>query len=567
MHIFISKLVLRAVGDTRILATVALLFVGEASGATQRVENYSFTPETTNFQNFFGRELATDGNTALVTSIEDVPGSLMQGRIYFLELRQGRWEIEHVTRDLPGGPFSPALIEATVEGDIAVVSGRAVGSGGASAGNIHHFLYTFRRTAAQGWALEATERVPRIHGFPLVAQLELRAGLLTFQNWDRVLTYERVANQWRRRPGTKINQLLSGATSPGLAHYLTRSDRELFAIPETGAPIANVYGWHRFDWELGRWRRTQIIGLPQPPNASQEFIPNGGTDAGSGWFMFGSHPRNGGVGVVIVLRKNATSGEYEYHSTIRPTNSVPGPVHGRDQFGSSLDLDHSTGRLVVGAPWSGGPGSGVAGRAFMFRYDPSTDEWVQSERYTYSERAQQAPSTFVDFGYRVALWDNGCMVSSRIAPSATGVQGVGKLYVYEDDFGTSYCNGTIVTPGQVALLGVGGSNVLPHAGWRIDVRGLPVSTPFSALISPTSASVLLPQGGGEMICVGGPRTYTGGIRLTEPDGSASLAVDLSEPSLNGVLAGDHRFVQIWFRMPAGSSQPVGLTNSIDVTFR
>jgi hypothetical protein len=541
------------------------VFAGAALCLPQRSEDYSLTSEIEELESFFGQKIATDGNTTLVVSGEPVPGSEFNGRIYFLELRDGRWEIEYISGELPGGEISRSVNDAVVEGDIAVVTGWA--HTGAPGGDFE-YLHTFERTPEGGWAPVAIQRIPEFGGFINAGRMELRAGLLTFGNWGRVVTYERSPSGWRRRPNLRTGPILAGSV-PGLIYNLVRGDRDVFIVPVSGNgnPLASQLGWQHFSWTGNRWSLSQIIGFPQPPNTNAFYVPNGGHDAEGDWFMYGAHPLIAGVGVVIALKKDEVTGDYEYHSTIRPTISYPGGSDSQDIFGSTLDLDVSTGRLLVGAPFSGAPAGGIAGRALLFRYDEVSDRWFESEEYTYSERAQQGPNEYLDFGRQVALWDNGALVSAQIAPGASGVGGVGKLYVFEDSFGDTYCPGTMTAPGQDAVIDVSGSNVLPYAGLRIEATALPPSTPFSALISSASASVLLPQGSGERLCVGGPRVFTGGIRQSRADGSASLGFDLSDPSLQGVLVGDHRFVQLWFRMPPSSSQPVGLTNAVDVVFR
>lgn len=541
------------------------ILAGAVLGSPQRSEDYSRTSEQEEIFSFFGQKIATDGNTTLVVSGEAVPGSDFDGRIYFLELQDGRWEIEYITGELPGGAISRRVNDAVVEGDTAVVVGWAHTG---SLGGQYEYLHTFQRTEESGWAPVAIQRIPEFEGSTLAGRIELRAGLLTFGNRGRVMTYERSPSGWRRRPNLRTGPILAGSV-PGLIFNLARGDRDLFIFPVSGNfnPLANLLGWQHFKWTENRWTLSQVLGFPQPPNTNASYVPNGGCDAEGDWFMYGAHPLVAGVGAVIALKKHEVTGDYEYHSTIRPVVSFPSGPDSQDLFGYSLDLDVSTGRLLVGAPLSGAPAGGIAGRALLFRYDAVSDLWFESEELTYSERAQQGPNEYLDFGRQVALWDNGALVSAETAKGANDVDGVGNLYVFEDSFGDSYCRGTMTAPGQDAAIDVSGSNVLPYAGLRIEASGLPPSTPFSALISGTSASVLLPQGSGERLCVGGPRLFTGGIRQTGADGAASLGFDLSDPSLQGVLVGDHRFVQLWFQMPASSSQPVGLTNAVEVVFR
>ncbi len=487
-------------------------------------------------------------------------GSHVGSTVYFLALENGRWEIEATSGDLPGASSPIGLTDIVLEGDLAVVTGFAspLGVG------FYQYLYTFHRTDGGGWEYESIRRVPGVEGFVAVVELRLMDGLLTFSNREKIFTYERVGGAWERRPNANINPTTVGAPDVFSHSLSTRGEDELMIW--TDLISGSVDGWHLYRWAGKRWLYSQSIGNVQPPNLSGNYIPNGGRDIDGEWLMYGAHPEFSGVGVVIVMKKDVVTGQYEYHSTLKPASSIPGGADARDQFGASLDLDGARGRLIVGASESGRPIGGIAGRAYLYDYDEATDSWEQIERISYSWNTQHTPDTYITFGHGVALWGNGALVSSPLAPSDDGTEAVGRLHVFEDSFGTSYCPGTVSPSGLAAELTVSGSNVLPDAGLQLRAEGLPSLTPFAVLLSGSSASVALPGGNGEAICIGGPRINTGGLRTSAADGTAVVGFDLDDAGLSGVVVGDRRYAQVWFRMPASAGQPVGLTNAVDVQF-
>jgi hypothetical protein len=505
--------------------------------------------------------MVVDGDAAALISIEDVPDSFVGSTIYFLRLENGHWKIESTSGDLPSVESPTGFRSVALEGDLAV----AVGSAAPIGTGLFEYLYTFHRTDGRGWEFETVQRVPRVRGAARVGEIQLKDGLLTFAHRLRIFTYERVNGEWERRPNANINPTVVGAPDPEYHVRPTRGDDEL--VVWTAIPFAS--GWQVYRWSNRRWVRTQTIGNPQPPQAAQTgepYLPNEGRDLDAGWFMYGAQPPSSGVGVVIVMKRNHGTGQYEYHSTLRPANSIAGGVDNRDEFGSSLDLDGSRGRLIVGSPESGRSIGGVSGRAYLYEYDQQLDSWEQIERLSYSGNTDHTANTIVTFGRLVALWSNGALVSTPLTIDGNRVDSNGRLHVFEDSFGASYCPGTASSTGPAARLSVSGSNVLPHAGWQLHAEYMPPHSLFTVLISSSTAMVPLPGGQGESICVGGPRVDTGGLRTGGADGSAVVGFDLGDPGIAGVLAGDHRYAQVWFRMPTGAPQPVGLTNAVDVRF-
>ena len=531
-----------------------------ASAAQQRVEDYTITPSISAIYTFFSQVLAVDGDCAVVTAHQTPAGSNISHTIYFLKLEDGRWSVESTSVHLPGGGATISLRHAVIEGDVVVAVGTFIEAGV----DPFQLLYTFHRKDGGGWEFESSMRVPRVLGYNSATGVRLKGGLLTFSNRHRLMTYERVNGAWERRPDANLNPSLAGSPDPFFLRRQTRSEDELLVWVDSS--VSPTLGWQRYTRRNNRWSFSQAIGNPQPPQAGVTYYPSDGSDVDAGWFMYGAHPKNAGVGLVIVMKENAVTGDYEYHSTLQPANSIPGGANGRDQFGASLDLDGVRGRLIVGASKSGRPIGGIAGRAYLYEYNEATDSWDQIERISYSGNTQHTPDTYIDFGRHVALWGNGALVSSPVAPGDDGTVAVGRLHVFEDSFGTSFCAGTATPSAPEAELSVSGSNVLPHAGGLLGGDGLPPQAPFTVLLSSSSASVPLPGGSGESFCVGGPRTNTGGLRISEADGSAVVGFDLNDPGLAGALVGDHRYVQVWFQMPPSTGQPVGLTNAIDVRF-
>ncbi len=527
--------------------------------AAQQAESYSLESRSGEWQDQFGGYLEHDRGKALVVAVSESNASgNLSGTLYFMTQEGGHWTESLVTNSVPtSSPNSgtPLRINSVaISGDTAVLMVYQ------TAPLPFRAFHTFSFDSDSGWS-HSDEIVVRDGG-----QIQLEGEALAFMTSKGVAVYRRESSAWTRQVSVRGGPFLAASVSRPRPNFMRFSGEDLLVRFQALGPATPTRAFGLYGFSQGGWALKQLIANDDLPGTGNGVNFNGGYASDGEWMFFGVEPTGSGVGFVEAWRRPQPHMEFGFHSYIHPAAQAPGGSDARDKFGASIDFDSSTSRLLVGAPESAGPPGVIRGKAYGFRYDSTGDIWVEEATYMPVEDQSFPPAFGVDFGHEVAVWDNGVLGSAPRAKNSLGVVS-GRLYIFEEPFGTTRCSGTQLPNGEVATLGVNGSNVAPHGGLRLVGSSLPPLQPYFVLASSNAASVPLPGGGGESFCVGAPRLSTGGARTIGSDGTALAVLNIGESALDGVTAGSQLHFQLWFRMPGGASNSVGLSNAVEVEFR
>lgn len=379
-----------------------------------------------------------------------------------------------------------------------------------------------------------------------------------------VYVFEQLGQQWTQT--AVLQPSLVPGTNPDrtIASSALQDDTAIvysFASHVSGGFIVNSI--HVFDKQpSGAWVETGV--LLNPLSVGNDDFGLWGSRLEGEWLAVsdpvwdGSPTRPGSV--YMYKRTGNGPGGFELRQTLFASNATSG-----DQLGRAFDM--RPGRLLVGAPRAvSGPLNHRNGMAYLFELDPATDRWVETARMTSSDiEGNTAP--FYNFGQFVAVEDDYCFISDRIALNPNGTH-TGAFYVYEFPVGTPGCTGEPGPTGAPAELAATGSasaevGVTDFAGTGLAANGLAM-----LIASRSAGSVLHPGGSVGRLCLGGTITRVGASVGSADAGGAwryALPLDpwISAPILP-IAGGETWHFQTWFRQPGGTSN---FTGSLAITFR
>jgi len=129
--------------------------------------------------------------------------------------------------------------------------------------------------------------------------------------------------------------------------------------------------------------------------------------------------------------------------------------------------------------------------------------------------------------------------------------------------GRTYCVATPNSTGAACRIDWSGAPSLSTAGLWLHATGGVPSSPCMFLTS--RAAQALPFGNG-WLCVGPPIERLGDLLTLDASGAVSLAVPPDAAPLAGMLAGEVRTFQLWYRDPAGLPEPYNLSDALALTF-
>jgi hypothetical protein len=131
------------------------------------------------------------------------------------------------------------------------------------------------------------------------------------------------------------------------------------------------------------------------------------------------------------------------------------------------------------------------------------------------------------------------------------------------EVGQDYCAATVNSTGVPCDLSWSGLPSLSAPSLVLHADGGVPSSPCRFLSSPAAQS--LPFGNG-WLCVGPPIEPLGDFVAFDDIGTASAVVDVGSAPLLGVVPGEVRYFQVWYRDPAGFPEPYNLSDAVALTF-
>ncbi|WP_419190979.1 hypothetical protein [Saltatorellus ferox] len=538
-----------------------VLFALPVFGQVEEGSVYSIGSVTQGYEAHLGLDLDVSGDRAIARSRERLGDQYDAGVVYFLKLEDGRWEVEQLVSELPGGLSNFQIVaHLAIDGHSAAVAAQTQ----VSPGIWEYQLYMFEYSEANGWELTVELEVPRIDGFKLVGHLDLEGDILIMQARETIVSFERRNGVWRR----------IGNIYPDIAPFLN-----FVSFTWPSKPV--IYGGkvytryralnlgpqspqvHVFSRLGGRWTVSEIFTVPfeaYSPYSSTGLIY--AADVDGEWYMSCALDSCAGcLPYVTVYKRRPTDGRFEYHSRLGPNSSFPTTPHTGDQFGASIDIE--SGRVVIGAPLSGNVSQRPVGRAYVFEYDAVQDAWIETRVLVDQRLMVPSATTYGSFGWNVALHDGGIIASNYLGMTDNGeLNSTGSLHFFPDAVGTTSCQGTLSPQSEQVSLSIDGSTTPSAGGIRLTGSGLPPFSPLIVLASTQPAAINLPGGSGEQFCTGSPRLQTGGFQLALGDGTFETGYDLSESPFGTFSAGETLHFQLWFRTPTSWGQSIGLSNAV-----
>ena len=130
-----------------------------------------------------------------------------------------------------------------------------------------------------------------------------------------------------------------------------------------------------------------------------------------------------------------------------------------------------------------------------------------------------------------------------------------------------FCSSTANSTGLPCRIDWWGTTSISSNKFRLTASNGPPSAVCLYLVGATTQS--LPYGNGTL-CVGAPMERLADFLSFDGQGRVELAVDLQQGPLGdgplGVLPGDTRSLQVWYRDPAGGSEDLNLSDALLATF-
>lgn len=523
-----------------------------------------------------GQGVSIDGDTLVVGAPWDDDNGGRSGAAYAFARRGGGWVQEAKLVPSDGGLEDWAGTAVAISGDLALVSSQSDDDMGSGAGA----AYVFARSDSS-WTQEA----------------KLLASDGDSGDW---LGHALALDGDTAVVGAYKND--EAAQDAGAVYVFVRQGTtwtEQAKLTASDAAVGDLFGK-----AVGVDGDTVIVGAtwadtvePQAGAAyvfvrsgatwteQQKFFATDVTSTGASGVAFGFNVAvSGDSALVGALGDNSivdnASAAYVYARTgtswSQEARLIAPDFEERDFFGFSVDLDGDL--ALISAYQEDFPGL-HPGKAFVFERAGTTWAW-RAELLASDELPD------VDFGRAAALSGRTCVVSSPHAEGA--VPNSGAAYVYEitplPDF-VALCfgegSGTPCPCGNEGWIGShagcanqGGSGGLLFAAGspsvsvddlRLQARHLLPGQPALAFLGANTI------GGGNGVSFGdGLRCAGGGIvRLgtATPDSIGSAEYGPGLAAAAGLVAGDHRTFQVWYRDPGGPcASDFNLTNALVTSF-
>ncbi len=106
---------------------------------------------------------------------------------------------------------------------------------------------------------------------------------------------------------------------------------------------------------------------------------------------------------------------------------TPADAEPMDHFGQALSM---SGDLIVVGSWGDDDDGSNSGSAYVFRYNPDSQLWVQEQKLTASDAAVAD-----QFGYAVSIWGDVAVVGARLDDDPSQGSGSAYVFVYEQESG------------------------------------------------------------------------------------------------------------------------------------
>jgi len=535
----------------RVALTALAVICTTADSATAQQQLAKLLASDGAKEDFFASSVAISGDLALVGSLFDDDAGTSSGSAYVFDVATGEQKRKLVASD--ASPWDLFGFSVAISGQRAIVGARTADAAGQDSGAAYVFdagtgQQLFKLVPASLAAHDEFGYTVAISGQRAVVGAPGHVGQGTTG----------VAWLFDAATGQELFELLAWPPGEGLGGIVAISgERVVVGTPGADVPGNNAGAAYVFDATTG-------FGLfvLRPSDLAAGDLFGASVAASDGVALVGAR-MHGPHGAAYLF--DLATGQELFELS-------PPDVNAAYSFGEAVAL--SDGRAVVGDLGADGPSS-VTGAAYVF--DVATGQFLYELTALDGSLGDFFGDSVAISGARALIGARGDDDNGDDSGSAylfAVPQSAGSAYCFGDGSGTTCACGNTAGPGQGCANSTGAGAILWAAGsasasadelvlYADNVIPGQAALAFAALNAVHDGDGWPLSDG--LRCAGGGAVRLG-ISLPGPDATGIWGAGLAEQA--GVVPGDLRRFQVWYRDPSGGPCGTGanLTNGLEVTF-